>query len=264
MGNKFISAAGDHPLLKVVEYKSPTDYLSIDDFYKVYGYACFYNSDTGATDAVQAEELTITLVSSCFPAKLIGHLRKNRGYTVDKEENGIYYVKGDYIPVQIVVTSQLSEKENLWLKSLTNQINGTANAEKLLDAYGKHKNDNLYKAVMNVIVRANKETFQEVKAMCEALRELMKDELDAAMQAGIEKGMQTGIEKGIQKGIQKGMETGLQEGLQRGEETGVKILIENCREFHLSREQTADKIALKYGLSSEKAEEYMKKFWQTR
>ena len=244
----------------IVEYKSPTDYLSIDDFYKVYGYACFYKSDTGATDAVQAEELTITPVSPGYPAKLIKHLRKNRGYSVEKEENGIYYVKGDFIPVQIVVTSKLSENENLWLKSLTNQINGVANAEKLLDAYGKHKNDNLYKAVMNVIVRTNKETFQEVKAMCEALIELMKDELDAAMQAGIEKGMQTGIEKGIQKG----METGLQEGLQRGEETGVKILIENCSEFHLSREQTADKIAFKYGFSSEKAEEYMKKFWQTR
>ena len=29
----------------VIEYKSPTDYLSVDDFYKVYGYACFYKSD---------------------------------------------------------------------------------------------------------------------------------------------------------------------------------------------------------------------------
>ena len=31
----------------IVEYKSPTDYLGIDDFYKVYGYACFYKADTG-------------------------------------------------------------------------------------------------------------------------------------------------------------------------------------------------------------------------
>ena len=31
----------------IVEYKSPEDYLSIDDFYKVYGYACFYKADTG-------------------------------------------------------------------------------------------------------------------------------------------------------------------------------------------------------------------------
>ena len=25
----------------IIEYKSPKDYLSIDDFYKVYGYTCF-------------------------------------------------------------------------------------------------------------------------------------------------------------------------------------------------------------------------------
>ena len=30
----------------IVEYKSPEDYLTINDFYKVYGYCCFYQSDT--------------------------------------------------------------------------------------------------------------------------------------------------------------------------------------------------------------------------
>ena len=30
----------------LIEYKSPEDYLSIDDFYKIYGYACFYKADT--------------------------------------------------------------------------------------------------------------------------------------------------------------------------------------------------------------------------
>ena len=29
----------------IIEYKSPEDYLSIDDFYKVLGYGCFYKSD---------------------------------------------------------------------------------------------------------------------------------------------------------------------------------------------------------------------------
>ena len=29
----------------IIEYKSPEDYLSINDFYKVYGYTCFYQSD---------------------------------------------------------------------------------------------------------------------------------------------------------------------------------------------------------------------------
>lgn len=30
----------------IVEYKSPEDYLSINDFYKVTAYACLYQSDT--------------------------------------------------------------------------------------------------------------------------------------------------------------------------------------------------------------------------
>jgi len=28
----------------IIEYKSPDDYVSVDDFYKVYGYACLYSS----------------------------------------------------------------------------------------------------------------------------------------------------------------------------------------------------------------------------
>ena len=48
----------------IVEYKSPTDYLGIDDFYKVYGYACFYKADTGQENEIPVEELTITFVST--------------------------------------------------------------------------------------------------------------------------------------------------------------------------------------------------------
>ena len=32
--------------ISIIEYKSPDDYLTINDFYKVYGYCCFYQSDT--------------------------------------------------------------------------------------------------------------------------------------------------------------------------------------------------------------------------
>ena len=36
----------------VIEYKSPDDYLSIDDFYLVYAYACLYKSDTTLIDEI--------------------------------------------------------------------------------------------------------------------------------------------------------------------------------------------------------------------
>lgn len=37
-------------------------------------------------------------------------------------EPGIYYIKGDVIQIQIIVTRKLSEIENLWLRSLTNKL----------------------------------------------------------------------------------------------------------------------------------------------
>lgn len=37
----------------IIEYKSPDDYLSIDDFYKVYGYACFYKADARAVNMIR-------------------------------------------------------------------------------------------------------------------------------------------------------------------------------------------------------------------
>ena len=102
----------------IVEFKSPEDYMSIDDFYKVYGYACFYKADTGNEDKIAIEELTITLVSVRYPIKLINHLKSARGLVVEAVEEGIYYVIGDIIPIQIIVTSRLSDEKNLWLKNM--------------------------------------------------------------------------------------------------------------------------------------------------
>ena len=62
----------------LVEYKSPTDYISIDTFYKIYGYVCFYKSDTGTTDEIPISEVTITLFGLGYPRKLIKHLREVR------------------------------------------------------------------------------------------------------------------------------------------------------------------------------------------
>lgn len=39
---------------------------------------------------------------------------------------------------------------------------------------------------MELIVRANKQKFEEVKGMCDALRELMKDEIDAEVKKQVQ------------------------------------------------------------------------------
>lgn len=181
----------------VIEYKSPKDYLSVDDFYKVYGYACFYKSDVPNVDAIPIEELTITLVSKSYPRKLIHHLREVKKYKVHKKEKGIYYVQGDQIPIQILVTSRLDPVENLWLRSLTNDLYESRTVRTLLKEYQKHEKNVLYRSMMDVIVRANPKRFQEGKTMCEALRELMKDEFEAERNKGEKAGKEAAIKNFI-------------------------------------------------------------------
>lgn len=161
----------------IIEYKSPDDYLSIDDFYQVYGYACFYKADTNHVDEIKANEITITFVCKNRPRELIKHLREERGFRI-KGKEGIYTIHGDYFPMQLILTSRLSKEENFWLRYLTNDLKSVEEANRILSEYEGHQNENNHKSVMNVIVHANKEVFKEATKMCEALLELMKDELD--------------------------------------------------------------------------------------
>ena len=189
----------------IVEYKSPTDYLCIDDFYKVYAYAYFYKSDRIPVNSVKLEELTLSLVSESYPRELIRHLREDRGFQIRKVYDGIYYIIGDVLPIQIIVTSKLSSKESLWLRNLTNRMKSLNDAEELMRDYKEHKKNPLYESVMDIIVRANEDKFEEAKSMCEALEELMKEELEAKRAEGEEIGKERGKEIGKEIGKQQAL-----------------------------------------------------------
>ncbi|MDR2471171.1 MAG: hypothetical protein LBD09_03560, partial [Treponema sp.] len=101
----------------ILEYKSPDDYLSVEDFLKVYAYACLY---AAITEGVDLSGVTLTFVENRHPRKLLDYLTEIRKYSVEETLPGIYTVTGDYLPIQIIEGKRLSEGENLWLKSLTN------------------------------------------------------------------------------------------------------------------------------------------------
>ena len=48
-----------------MEYKSPKDYLSVDDFYK---------ADTAQADSIAIHDITITFVCHRYPRSLMRHL----------------------------------------------------------------------------------------------------------------------------------------------------------------------------------------------
>ena len=80
------------------------------------------------------------------------------------------------------MTSELSGENNFWLRKLTNNLKEENDVVELATEYEKNRNNALYKAMMDVIVRANKGLFEEVKEkdMCDAIRELFQDEIEEA------------------------------------------------------------------------------------
>ena len=183
----------------IIEYKSPDDYLSIDDFYKVYGYTCFYKADTPTVNQIEVNELTITFISRKYPRKLLRHLELERGFAIQKIESEIYYIVGDAIPIQFIVANKLSQTENLWLKGLTNQLHNYELTAALTKDYYEHKQNTLYESVMDIIMRANKKQFEEANNMCEAMKEFIwehyGDEIMKEKQASFTNGTQNGERK---------------------------------------------------------------------
>ena len=179
----------------IIEYKSPDDHLNTDDFYKVYGYGCFYKSDT-----VPIGELTLTFVCYHYPRKVIRHLEEMRGCLTEKQEAGIYYVTGDLIPIQIIVVPELTDEKNLWLHSLTNRIRTSKTAAQLIHEYEEHRQNRLYESVMEIVVQSNRSKFQEVDSMCQALYDVFKDQLEQkAREMAEEKAVQMAEELAEQK-----------------------------------------------------------------
>lgn len=193
----------------IIEYKSPDDFLSVNDFYKVYGYTCFYQSDTERIMEIAPEDITITFVCGHYPVKLLRHLKKVRGIKSEKYEEGIYYLKGDAFPMQLLITPQLSKESNYWLQHLRNDLETGSEIQNLIERYDANQDSKYHQAVMDLIVRANWEKMEEERNdMCDALRELFADELERCKEEGHEEGRREGHEEGRREGREEGREEG--------------------------------------------------------
>ena len=106
---------------------------------------------------------------------------------------------GDIILMQLIVTPKLSKEQNLWLKHLTNRLKSDE-VEPLIKEFRKHENEKLHKSVMDLIIHANNEVFKEAKNMCDALMELMKEELEESRCIGLQQGMEQIIRNALRKG----------------------------------------------------------------
>lgn len=143
---------------------------------------------------INPDELTITFVCSHYPDKMLRHLEETRKICVEKQGQGIYYLKGDAIPIQLLIVPQLSDKENYWIQNLRTDLKAGGEIRNLMENYEKNRKSKDHEAVMDLITRANREQMEEEKKMCDALKELFAEELKEADEKGVEKGMAKGME----------------------------------------------------------------------
>lgn len=126
---------------------------------------CFYQSNTDRIKEIDPEELTITFACSRYPREMLNHLLKVRGIHVESQDKGSYYLTGDAIPIQLLLTRELTQEENFWLKNLR----------------------------MDLITRANWTEMEVERKMCDALKELFAEELKEENERGMERGRAEGI-----------------------------------------------------------------------
>lgn len=169
----------------VVEYKSPEDALSIDDYYKTVGYACLYKGSGETVDQIPANELTISIFRESYPRELFGAMKRS-GMEIEERYPGIYYMSGKQalFDTQVVVTGRLEKETHRALRILSKHVREEdirAFVEETAKMPEQGDRGNI-DAVLQVSVSANKEIYEGIrrrdKIMCDALKELMKEDFE--------------------------------------------------------------------------------------
>ena len=184
----------------VVEFKGSGDGLTIDDYYKIIGYACIYKGLGKHVNEIPAEELTVTFMREAYPRELF-RILGNMGVKITEKYKGIYYLSGNTtFDTQVIVTKQLDENKHAGLRILSKKAKEEDVRNFLTEAGLAKEPGDLQNidAMLQVSVAENAKLYEKVrrnKAMCEALRTLMKDEIDKEIKEATEKEHKANIEK---------------------------------------------------------------------
>ncbi len=184
----------------IIEYKNPNDDLNIDVLWKVIGYAAFYKSAGDNVDEIKISDITISIFRARKPKKLFGILRKDNK-EISQEAPGVYLIIGLIeIPIRIIVIREIEDNELIALSVMQQNANEDKvrsfiqEASRLSEPGDKRNAD----AVLQISTKVNGELYSRLRGddkMCEALRELMAEDLKEAENIGIEKGIEKGADR---------------------------------------------------------------------
>lgn len=167
----------------IIEFKSPDDALDLDVFYKTLGYGCLYKAQGSHVNAIRRTDISVTFIRERKPEKLLQELAEL--YDVIERAPGIYMLQGDRLlfVVQILVLREMTWEKHIWVTALQKRITREharlllLEMQKLKKAQEREWAD----SVLQLAIANNKEIFEALKGdefMCQALRELMAEEID--------------------------------------------------------------------------------------
>lgn len=118
----------------LLEYKFSGNDMDIETFLQPFGYAFLYLAYADNYENIR-DDITVSLVREKKPKKLFRQLSR-KGFVVKEDGKGIYQIQGlHFFTVQVIVSSELNEKEHIWLNSLTRAME-EENAERLILTIG--------------------------------------------------------------------------------------------------------------------------------
>jgi len=224
-------------LENVIEYKRPTDYLSVNEFHKALARTHLYKALSPKLDIA---DMTLSFVCAKHPRELFRRLRNTPGYTVEERHPGIFVVTGAMMPIQIIDIRKLSDEENLWLHNLSLNM-PKENAQWVIGVdrkYGKRIDTGVY---VSAVAAANQDKFsKEDYCMWNARTLKIFEEL-----GWMEQWRKNAIKKGRMEGRLEGELKGRLEGELKGIEKGK---LETARAMFAEGDSLA-KIARVTGIS---------------
>jgi len=67
--------------------------------------------------------MTLSFVVASYPCELFRYLHTTLGYAIDERHPGVNVVTtGAMMPIQILISSKLSDEENIWLRNLNRNL----------------------------------------------------------------------------------------------------------------------------------------------
>ncbi len=177
----------------IIEFKSPDDELNLDVFYKTLAYGCLYKAQESRVDEIPRTEISITMIRERKPEKLLKELETM--YDVVECTPGIYRIGMDRLlfPVQILVLREMEWRQHIWITALQRQIS-LEHAKVLVLEMKKLEYPDAKEwadSVLQLAMANNKNVFEKLKEerfMCQALRELMADEIHEELYKAEERG----------------------------------------------------------------------------